>query len=354
MSERVLTVEGLTTTFPAADVPGGRLAVVDDVSFEIDRGEVLALVGESGCGKSMTAFSTMRLVPRPGHVGAKTLRLLGKDVLALPVPEMRQVRGSDVAMIFQEPMTSLNPVQTAGAQVVEAIRLHARVSPGDAHRRTVELFDRVGIPDPEARFDAWPHQLSGGMKQRVMIAMALSSRPRLLIADEPTTALDVTIQAQILELLREIQRDTGMSILLITHDLGVVNELADRVAVMYAARLVEEGSRQAILGEPRHPYTQGLLRSMPARAGRGAPLAEIPGTVPPPDEWPPGCRFAGRCDRVLDFCADVLPGETPLGDGHVACCHVVAREEGAGAQAPGAREEGAAEAPGTREEEGRS
>jgi oligopeptide/dipeptide ABC transporter ATP-binding protein len=321
----VLTVRGLRTTFPTS---GGPVAVVDDVSFEIARGEVLALVGESGCGKSVTAFSIMRLVPRPGHVSADRLEIGGRDVLSLPVPEMRQVRGSDVAMIFQEPMTSLNPVQTAGVQVVEAIRLHERVDPDAARRRTVELFDRVGIPDPEARFDAYPHQLSGGMKQRVMIAMALSMRPRLLIADEPTTALDVTIQAQILELLREIQRDTGMSILLITHDLGIVNELADRVAVMYGARLVEEGSRETILGAPRHPYTQGLLRSMPARAIRGAPLAEIPGTVPPPDEWPPGCRFASRCDRVLEHCADERPEPTRLSDGHVVRCHVVAREVG--------------------------
>jgi oligopeptide/dipeptide ABC transporter ATP-binding protein len=326
VSERVLTVESLSTSFPS---PDGPLAVVEDVSFEIDRGEVLALVGESGCGKSMTAFSLMRLVPRPGRVAAARIELCGNDVLALAVPEMRQVRGSDVAMIFQEPMTSLNPVQTVGVQVVEAIRLHERVDAGAARKRTVELFDRVGIPDPEARFDAYPHQLSGGMKQRVMIAMALSSHPRLLIADEPTTALDVTIQAQILELLREIQRDTGMSILLITHDLGIVNELADRVAVMYAARLVEEGSREAILGGARHPYTEGLLRSMPARARRDTPLAEIPGTVPPPDEWPPGCRFAGRCDRVLAHCAAELPGETSLGDGHVVRCHVVAREVGA-------------------------
>jgi len=326
MSERVLTVESLTTAFPGREGP---LTVVEDLSFEINRGEVLALVGESGCGKSMTALSLMRLVPRPGRVRADRIELCGKNVLALPVPAMRQVRGSDVAMIFQEPMTSLNPVQTAGAQVVEAIRIHERVGWGVARKRTIELFDRVGIPDPAARFDAWPHQLSGGMKQRVMIAMALSSHPRLLIADEPTTALDVTIQAQILELLREIQRDTGMSILLITHDLGIVNELADRVAVMYAARLVEEGTRSDILGAPRHPYTQGLLRSMPALARRGEPLAEIPGTVPPPDEWPSGCRFAGRCDRVLDPCAAVLPGETDLGEGHTVRCHVVAGEEDA-------------------------
>jgi len=321
--ETLVRVEGLTTTFPG---PDGPLAVVDDVSFSIGRGEVLALVGESGCGKSMTAFSLLRLVPRPGRISAGRIELAGRDVLALPVPEMRRVRGSDAAMIFQEPMTSLNPVQTVGAQVVEAIRLHERIDAAAARQRTVELFDRVGIPDPEARFDAHPHQLSGGMKQRVMIAMALSMQPKILIADEPTTALDVTIQAQILDLLRELQRDTGMSILLITHDLGIVNELADRVAVMYGARLVEEGSRAQILGAPRHPYTQGLLRSMPARALRGAPLAEIAGVVPPPDEWPPGCRFASRCERVLPHCAAEPPGETRVGEGHVVRCHAVARE----------------------------
>ncbi len=323
MSDRILEVEGLTTAFPG---PDGLLPVVDGATFHIDRGEVLALVGESGCGKSMTAFSLLRLVPRPGRIVAGNIELLGRDVMALPVPEMRRVRGSDVAMIFQEPMTSLNPVQTVGAQVVEAIQLHGPADARAARARTVELFDRVGIPDPDARFDAYPHQLSGGLKQRVMIAMALSSEPKLLIADEPTTALDVTIQAQILELLREIQRDTGMSILLITHDLGIVNELADRVAVMYAARFVEEGSRETVLGAARHPYTQGLLRSMPALAQRGARLAEIEGTVPPPDEWPEGCRFAGRCDRVLDHCATDLPGETRPAPDHVVRCHVVERE----------------------------
>ncbi|NNL64913.1 MAG: ABC transporter ATP-binding protein [Myxococcales bacterium] len=318
----ILRVEGLSTAFPG---PDGPIRVVDDVSFEVDRGEVLALVGESGCGKSITAFSLLRLVPRPGRVVAGRILLEGRNLLDLPVPEMRSVRGRQAAMIFQEPMTSLNPVQTVGTQVVEAIQLHERVDADAARRRTTELFDRVGIPDPGARFDAYPHQLSGGMKQRVMIAMALSSQPKLLIADEPTTALDVTIQAQIIDLLRELQRDSGLSILLITHDLGIVNELADRVAVMYAARLVEEGSRETILGAAEHPYTQGLLRSMPALARRGEPLAEIAGTVPPPDEWPPGCRFAGRCDRVLDFCASELPGETVRGPEHVVRCHAVAR-----------------------------
>jgi oligopeptide/dipeptide ABC transporter ATP-binding protein len=324
VSERVLEVRELRTVFPG---PKGPIPVVDGVSFHLERGEVLALVGESGCGKSMTAFSLLRLVPRPGRVVRGSVQLNGRDVLALSIPELRALRGRDAAMIFQEPMTSLNPVQTVGAQVVEAIRLHERVSKAAARSRSVALFERVGIPDPEARFDAYPHQLSGGMKQRVMIAMALSSQPKLLIADEPTTALDVTIQAQILELLRELQRESGMAILLITHDLGIVNELADRVAVMYAAGLVEEGTREAILGRARHPYTRGLLSSMPVRARRGEPLAEIPGTVPAPEDWPPGCRFASRCTRALELCPAESPDEFGLADDHVVRCHVVKREE---------------------------
>jgi oligopeptide/dipeptide ABC transporter ATP-binding protein len=229
-------------------------------------------------------------------------------------------------MIFQEPMTSLNPVQTAGAQVVEAIRLHERVGKQEARRRAVEIFDRVRIPDPEERFDAYPHQLSGGLKQRVMIAMAVAMRPRLLIADEPSTALDVTIQAQILELLRELQRELGTAILLITHDLGVVNELADRIAVMYAGRLVEQGDRFEVLAGARHPYTQGLLRSMPSRVHSGERLYEIPGVVPPPRDWPAGCRFSTRCDRVWERCRREVPGTTVLSHSHAARCHAVAEE----------------------------
>jgi len=329
LSGRVLEVEGLTTSFPGPK-PGGRVPVVDDVSLHVDRGEVLALVGESGCGKSMTAFSLLRLVPRPGRVSARRIRLAGHDILDLPIPKLRGVRGRDAAMIFQEPMTSLNPVQNVGRQVVEAIRLHERVSVSEARRRTVALFDQVGIPDPDTRFAAYPHQLSGGMKQRVMIAMALSMRPKLLIADEPTTALDVTIQAQILDLLRQLQRDTGLAILLITHDLGIVNELADRVAVMYAARLVEEGARRGILATPRHPYTQGLLRAMPAGGRHGEPLVEIPGTVPAPEDWPAGCRFTSRCPRAFEPCPDVMPGDTVLEGGQVARCHAVAADQEAG------------------------
>ena len=327
MSEPVLSVEGLVTSFPGSG--GQRLTVVDDVSFSLDEGEVLALVGESGCGKSMTAFSIMRLVPKPGHIGPGSIRLCGKDVLSLRVTEMRDVRGSDAAMIFQEPMTSLNPVQTVGSQVVEAIRLHERISVGDARRRTAELFERVGIPDPADRLDAYPHELSGGLKQRVMIAMALSLRPRLLIADEPTTALDVTIQAQILELMRELQRELGTAILLITHDLGVVNELSDRIAVMYAGRIVEEAPRKTLLSAPRHPYTQGLLRSIPSLARAGERLAEIEGVVPAASEWPAGCRFSTRCPRVEDRCRSEPPRPHVFGPDHRAFCHVAAREAGA-------------------------
>ncbi len=323
MSEPILRVEGLVTRFPG---PGEGVPVVDDVGFAVSEGEVLALVGESGCGKSMTALSILRLVPKPGRVVAGSIRLAGRDVLSLSVSEMRALRGSRAAMIFQEPMTSLNPVQRVGDQVIEAIQLHERTSRSAARRRTVELFERVGIPDPDARVDAYPHELSGGLKQRVMIAMALSVRPSLLIADEPTTALDVTVQAQILELMRALQRDLGTAILLITHDLGVVNELADRIAVMYAGRIVEQASRSELLSAPRHPYTEGLMASIPSRARAGERLAEIAGVVPPASAWPRGCRFATRCARRLELCDTQDPGETSLTHSHVARCHVVARE----------------------------
>ena len=323
MSEPILAVRDLATSFP---IEGHRFAVVDGVSLEVREGEVLALVGESGCGKSVTALSILRLVPKPGRIDRGTIELCGRDVRALPVNDMRQVRGRDAAMIFQEPMTSLNPVQSVGSQVVEAIRLHERVSGRAARQRTVELFDRVQIPDPAERVNAYPHQLSGGLKQRVMIAMALALRPRLLIADEPTTALDVTIQAQILELMRELQRELGTAILLITHDLGVVNELSDRIAVMYAGRIVEEAPRRELLSAARHPYTQGLLRSIPSRAVRGERLAEIAGVVPAPSEWPIGCRFSTRCPQVEALCRSETPARHAFAADHVGFCHVAARE----------------------------
>lgn len=321
----LLEVRDLRTAFPSK---GGPLPVVDGVSFDLHRGEVLALVGESGSGKSMTAFSAMRLVPKPGRVVSGSVRLDGTELLDLPVTEMRKVRGARMAMIFQEPMTCLNPVMRAGDQVIEAIQLHEDVSTADARARTRELFVEVGIPDPEARLDAYPHQLSGGLKQRVMIAMALATRPEILIADEPTTALDVTVQAQILSLLRDLQRSRGAAILLITHDLGIVNELADRVAVMYAGRLVEVAERRALLSDPRHPYTQGLLRSIPALAAPGEALPEIAGVVPSPDQWPAGCRFSTRCPKRIERCDTVFPEETAPEEGRRVWCHV---QDGEGA-----------------------
>ncbi|MBB83103.1 MAG: peptide ABC transporter ATP-binding protein [Deltaproteobacteria bacterium] len=321
----LLEVRDLRTAFPSAS---GLLPVVDGVSFDLNRGEVLALVGESGSGKSMSALSTMRLVPKPGRVTEGSVRLDGTELLSLPVTDMRKIRGGRMSMIFQEPMTCLNPVVRVGEQVIEAIQLHEDVSTADARERTRELFVEVGIPDPEARLDAHPHQLSGGLKQRVMIAMALSTRPEILIADEPTTALDVTVQAQILALLRDLQRNRNAAILLITHDLGIVNELADRVAVMYAGRLVEVADRRSLLSDPRHPYTQGLLRSIPALATPGEALPEIPGVVPSPDQWPAGCRFSTRCSKRIERCDTVFPHESSPGEGRRVWCHV---EDGEGA-----------------------
>jgi len=318
----LLEVEGLTTSFPQGQ---GSVAVVDGLSFSVASGEVLALVGESGCGKSMTALSVMRLVPKPGQVSAKRLWVDGKELLKLSVPEMRKVRGSCISMIFQEPMTSLNPVTRVGAQVMESVLLHESTSKKAARARAFDLFKRVGIPDPERRLDAFPHQLSGGLKQRVMIAMALATRPKLLIADEPTTALDVTIQAQILELLRELQRESDTGILLITHDLGVVNELADRIAVMYAGKVAEHGTRMDVLQNPSHPYTKGLLRAIPALARKGERLYEIAGTVPAPRDFPKGCRFCTRCPEVFEPCPDIVPEATLLSPGHEAYCHALSR-----------------------------
>ena len=324
----LLEVRDLRTAFPSK---GGMTPVVDGVSFDLERGKVLALVGESGSGKSMTALSTLRLVPKPGRVISGSVKLDGEELLSLPVTEMRRIRGGRIGMIFQEPMTCLNPVVRVGAQVAEAILLHESMSKADARSRVRELFVEVGIPDPEERLDAYPHHLSGGLKQRVMIAMALSTRPEILIADEPTTALDVTVQAQILDLLRDLQQKRNAAILLITHDLGIVNELADRVAVMYAGRLVEMADRVSLLSDPLHPYTQGLLRSIPALSAPGEPLPEIPGVVPSPDQWPAGCRFSTRCPKRFEPCADQFPAESNPGVGRRVWCHAVAESAGEGA-----------------------
>ena len=319
----LLEIRGLTTTF---SIGGRDVPIVDGVDLDLERGQVLALVGESGSGKSMTALSALRLVPRPGRLASGSVRLEGQELTDLAVGEMRSIRGRRISMIFQEPMTSLNPVVRVGSQVVEAIRLHEDVSKAAALDRCRDLFQRVGIPDPEARLRVFPHELSGGLKQRVMIAMALSTRPSVLIADEPTTALDVTIQAQIVSVLRRLQRDDGLSILLITHDLGIVNELADRVAVMYAGRVIEIADRETLLSKAVHPYTAGLLRSMPARSAPHARLPEIPGVVPSPAHWPAGCRFASRCEKRFAPCEADEPGATHLAEGHIAHCHAVERD----------------------------
>ncbi|MBO0766007.1 MAG: ABC transporter ATP-binding protein [Hyphomicrobiaceae bacterium] len=324
MSAPLLEIDRLAVSFRAER---GRVHVVDRVQLALAAGETLALVGESGCGKSITALAIMRLVPRPGLIEAESrICFAGRDLLSLPVAEMRNVRGGKIGMIFQEPMTSLNPVTRVGAQVEEAIRLHAKVPAGEARRRTVELFQTVGIPDSGIRVDAYPHQLSGGLKQRVMIAMAMAMQPRLLICDEPTTALDATIRAQILELIRNMATTTGAAVLLITHDFGVVNAVADRVAVMYAGQIVEEGAREELLSRPRHPYTQGLLRSIPRPEARGNRLEEIKGVVPRPGQWPQACRFHPRCPHAFDRCRSETPARTVVSPTQAAWCHLVDEE----------------------------
>jgi peptide/nickel transport system ATP-binding protein len=324
LSAPLLAIDRLAVSFPAESA---RATVVDRVHLQIAPGETLALVGESGCGKSVTALAIMRLVPRPGRIEPDSrIRFDGRDLLSLSVPEMRALRGGKIGMIFQEPMTSLNPVTTVGRQVEEAILLHAGVSSREARRRAVEMFVRVGVPDPQMRVDAYPHQLSGGLKQRVMIAMAMAMRPRLLICDEPTTALDATIRAQILELIRDLAATTGTAVLLITHDFGVVNVVADRVAVMYAGQIVEEGTREELLGRARHPYTQGLLRSIPRPEARGHRLEEIKGAVPRPGQWPAACRFHPRCPHAFDRCRREAPARTGVSPTQAAWCHLIEQE----------------------------
>ncbi len=318
ITERLLAVDGLTTRFFTEE---GVSYAVEDVSFRIPRGRTVALVGESGCGKTVTALSILRLVPDPpGRIVGGAVRMGETDLFSLPDDRMRDVRGNRISMIFQEPMTSLNPVFTVGDQIVEALMLHTEVGKAEARRRAVEMLRKVGIPDPEQRFDEYPHQMSGGMRQRVMIAMALVCGPQLLIADEPTTALDVTIQAQILDLLRGLQEEAGMSVLLITHDLGVVAEMAHHVAVMYLGRIVEEADIRNLFGRPLHPYTVGLFRSRPTLQ-RKRTLATIPGTVPSPLAVPPGCPFHPRCPLSDgERCAGERPPLETKDAGHAAAC----------------------------------
>ncbi len=316
----LLRIEGLRTTFRTHN---GEIAAVDGVDLGVAKGQTLGIVGESGCGKSVLSLSIMRLVPSPGRIAAGRILFEGRDLLDLPPAEMRDIRGNRIAMIFQEPMTSLNPVFTIGDQIVEAMQAHDHVATNTALRaRAIAALQRVRIPAAERRFDEYPHQMSGGMRQRVMIAMALACNPDLLIADEPTTALDVTVQAQILDLLRDLQRETGMAIILITHDLGVVAEMADEVAVMYAGRVVERAPGVAIFDDPQHPYTLGLLGSIPKIDETRTRLLAIEGAVPPPFDMPRGCRFHPRCVFANEACVERDPPLRAINKSHqVACLH---------------------------------
>lgn len=314
-SEPLLSVSGLRIEF---DSDAGAVPAVRGVSFDIAAGETVALVGESGCGKSVTAMSIMRLTP--GSVAADRLRFDGRELPALSEPEMRSVRGAQVGMIFQEPMTSLNPVFTVSRQIEEVLVLHQRLAPKAARAQALELLRRVGIPSPERRLTQYPHELSGGMKQRVMIAIAIACRPRLLIADEPTTALDVTIQAQIMELLRSLKQELGMAVLLITHDLGVVAHFAERVLVMYAGKIVEQGTVRDIFKRPAHPYTRALIGALPDPLKPAERLEAIPGRVPSPRMLPAGCAFCARCKHAFEPCSTEPPRLLPVAAGHDAAC----------------------------------
>jgi oligopeptide/dipeptide ABC transporter ATP-binding protein len=315
----LLSVRHLSTGFPIGDrwVPA-----VQDVSFDIERGETLALVGESGSGKSLTAFSLLRLVPPPGRILGGEIALDGRNLVDLPESQMEQVRGAKISLIFQEPMSALNPVLTIGSQLVESMTVHGRGGP-NPKAAALELLATVRMDDPARRFAEYPHQLSGGLRQRALIALALSCRPALIVADEPTTALDVTIQAEILNLLRQLKQDFGLSLLLITHDLGVIAETADRVAVMYAGRIVEEGPVRDLFERPLHPYTQGLLRSIPgALAGPHSRLHAIDGVVPSLANLPSGCAFAPRCPHRMEVCTTAMPAIIEIEPGHFGRCYL--------------------------------
>ncbi len=317
---KLLEVKNLATYF---FTPEGVVKAVDDVSYDIEEGEILALVGESGCGKSVSALSLMRLIQNPGKNVAGEVMFDGKDILSLEEPEMRGIRGKDMSMIFQEPMTSLNPVLTIGIQLTEALELHEGLNKKDAVIKAGELLLLVGIPEGDKRLKDYPHQFSGGMRQRVMIAMALSCNPKLLIADEPTTALDVTIQAQILELIQRLGKEFGTSVLIITHNLGVVARYADRVNVMYAGKIIERGTAKEIYGNPKHPYTIGLLASVPRLdEPRKTQLEPIEGLPPDLIELPLGCSFRARCKFAIDKCATEIPPLVEVADGHTAACWI--------------------------------
>jgi peptide/nickel transport system ATP-binding protein len=323
----LLEVENLQTHF---GTPDGVVRAVEGLSFQIDAGETVAIVGESGCGKSVTSMSILRLIAEPPGKIAGKIRFQGRDLLELSEQEMRSIRGNDISMIFQEPMTSLNPVLTVGWQIGETLRLHQGMNARQAEAKAVDMLTLVGIPAPGQRVREYPHQLSGGMRQRVMIAMALACNPKLLIADEPTTALDVTIQAQILDLMRDLKTRLGSAIMLITHDLGVVAEMAQRVVVMYAGRKVEEADVRGIFATPRHPYTRGLIGAVPRLGsslveGGRTKLAEIPGLVPSLRQQIVGCAFAGRCALATDLCRQVAPAIEAKVPGHLVACHYAER-----------------------------
>ncbi len=321
MSEKLVEIRNLKTHFHTED---GVVQAVDGVNMYVKRGETLGIVGESGCGKSQTCLSVMRLIQHPGKIVEGEILFEGENLVSKPESDMRKIRGNDISMIFQEPMTSLNPVYTIGDQIAEAIELHQGLSHKEAIDKAIEMLRLVGIPLPERRVHEYPHQLSGGMRQRVMIAMALSCNPKLLIADEPTTALDVTIQAQILELMKKLKKELGMAIMLITHDLGVIAEMAERVVVMYGGRVVEEADVVSLFKHPLHPYTEGLLRSIPRMDEDREVLHVIEGVVPNPLHLPPGCRFNPRCPYTIDKCKEVQPSLEQVAPGRFVACHLAA------------------------------
>ena len=321
MSQPLLELRNLSTSF---FTDKGEIRAVEDVSLSIQAGQTLALVGESGCGKSVTAFSVMRLVDKPGRIVGGKILFKGQNLLDMPEHEMRKIRGKSIAMIFQEPMTSLNPVFTIGNQIGEALQIHTNLSPSEIRQEVLRLLEKVRIPSPERRIDQYPHEMSGGMKQRVMIAMALACKPDLLIADEPTTALDVTIQAQILDLLKSLQDEMGMAILLITHNLGVVAQFSRDVIVMYASKIAERADVEQLFKNPSHPYTKALLNSLPRPGERGKRLESIKGTVPSPLQYPKGCHFSTRCLEALAHCPEQAPPLVQIGDGHETSCWLYA------------------------------
>ncbi len=321
----LLSVDDLKVYFRGEDSVA---RAVDGVSYEIRQEETVCLVGESGCGKTVSALSILGLIPQPpGEIAGGRIVFNGKELLGLDDEDMQKIRGNQIAMVFQEPLTSLNPVFTIGDQIGEAIKIHKKIDDNEVRKRCIRLLSDVGIQSPEDRINTYPHQLSGGQQQRVMIAMALACDPDLVIADEPTTALDVTVQAQILKLLRSIQKKRSMSILYITHDLGVVANIADRVYVMYAGVIAEQGNTEHIFRQARHPYTQGLLASLPTRSKRGKRLHSIPGTVPSPAYKPQGCPFHPRCPHAIQRCREEYPGMCAYGNGHLARCPVLHKDD---------------------------